>query len=993
MNKIKSLVLAGSICCSILPLSAGERPFLGDSRPPRSIVIGKNAVATLKPGQADAAEIVIASKASKMTAFAASELQSLLEQKLGVRYPIVRTPSPDKVSFILGINNWSKAAGIDGSKLCRDAFIIRTIGKKIYILGRDDPKFDQVRAINNASAWAFHYEKGTVFGVYDFLERFADIRFYFAGGGTIIEHGTVTIPEIKIYDRPDFEARSVQPFSGKHFLADQPGKGVKERNLDNLRSRFQTRYVPCCHGLSNLGYWTRFGKTHPEYFAMDNRGQRVTSARPGVWMPHYCYNSPVKEELYQDARSCLLNEPADKRGIRLMSGKIGWSPTAQQPGFVFCAMPGDNFLRCQCPKCKPVMKNNRTISDFYWGFVFDLAERLQKEKIPGYVTNMSYVPYDLVPQNGRKIPSNVYVMLACSGPWKNRYPDAQQKDMDRIRDWVKFGGRKIWLWNYVHKYNNAYPGIPHSTPKAVGTFYKNFAPLTYGAFMESSTDFYHFNLLNYYVFGKVAWDNRTDVDALLAEYYKKMFGPAETPMRKFFERVEELWMQKMLKDPIETPLGPVFGKASDQECWVKIYSPAERKNLTAFFDQAEKLAAKAPAALARVKLFRKLFLDEILKNGELYDRQIAGVPRFTANAAVLKDDEKIVIDGVLDEPVWKKGGFYLQNVKGHTDRSHVMLAADSKNLYIAFDFAEPEMVKVNAPNRSDSDSNVWKDNGVEIFINPDCTRKNYYLAIMNSAGNVRSYFYPTAYALKTARKWVAGCERAVKTGEKSWQGELRIPLASLKIVKPEKIVFNIARHQVRTGMKDQYYSWSPFLNRSLVSMFHDPDNFGTVLFGAKPVENVLSDGDFLLEPQNKQARFGGKWFTSARPDPGVKVGYDENTFISGFRSVLLESEGKSAMLRHDLPDLKPNTKYRISYFVKLENVQPKGKVSGAVLNIAAGGNMWFPRKRLIGNVPWTYQEAMFTTKPEIGNNNYLLLYLMNSSGKAWFDRIRLEEVK
>lgn len=38
------------------------------------------------------------------------------------------------------------------------------------------------------------------------------------------------------------------------------------------------------------------------------------------------------------------------------------------------------FLRCQCPKCKPFMKDNRTISDFYWGFVFDLAERLEEVK-------------------------------------------------------------------------------------------------------------------------------------------------------------------------------------------------------------------------------------------------------------------------------------------------------------------------------------------------------------------------------------------------------------------------------------------------------------------------------------------------------------------------------------------------------------------------------------------------------------------------------------
>ena len=639
------------------------------------------------------------------------------------------------------------------------------------------------------------------------------------------------------------------------------------------------------------------------------------------------------------------------------------------------------------------MKDNRTISDFYWGFVFDLAERLQKENIPGIVTNMSYYPYNLVPR-GRKMPSNVYVMLASSGPWKNRYPDAQRKDMDLIREWVDFGGKKVWLWNYVNKFANAYPGIPHSTPKAVGTFYQNAAPLIHGAFMESETDLYQFNLLNYYVFGKVAWNNRTDVEKLLQDYCGKMFGPAAAPMRKFIDRVEELWMQKMLKDPVETPLGPVFGKASDLECWNHIYSAAERKKLTTWFDQAEKLAAKTPGPLSRVKLFRKLFLDEILKHGSQFDDQIAGVRHFSGNAAKLKDGEKITVDGILDEPIWKNGGISLQNIRGkNTNLSRMMLAADSENLYIAFEFAEPKMDKVKCPNRKDNDlNNVWKDNGVELFFNPDCSRKNYFQLIMNSAGNILAKTYPAAYAVKNARPWNVSCERAVKSDGKSWRGELRIPLADLKTAKMDKMVFNASRHQVRDGLPEEYYSWTPYLNRSLVSIFHDPDNFGTLFFEKEPAKNLISDGDFIL-PRRSRSQFGGKWYCSVVRPKNTNIDYDSNHFISGSRSICIEVKDSSDALRHDLPDLKPNTKYRISYFVKLDNVQLKGQFSGAVLNIYAGGNKWFPAKWLYGTVPWTYQQGTFTTGPDIGNKSYLLLYLMKANGKVWFDRIRLEEMK
>lgn len=987
-------LIGGLVLLQILPLPA-ESPFLEDSRPPRITRTGNKINYRLIPGEKDAAEIVIGKQASKMTLFAAEELQSLLEQKLQVKYPIVRKPSPEKISLILGINSFSKAAGIDDSRLCRDAFIIKSEGNKIYILGRDDPSFDQKTALAHADGFAFYHEKGTVFGVYDFLERFADVGFFFAGGGTVIDPGPVAIPDIDIYDRPDFEARQVQPFEGRHFLKESPGRGIRERNLDMLRMRYQTRYVPCSHGLGNLGYWTRFGKSHPEYFAMDRFGRRVTGPRAGVWMAHYCYTSGVKEELYQDAKSCLLNEPASKRGIRMLENQektVEWSPTAQKPGSVFCAMPGDSFFRCECPRCKPFMKNNRTISDFYWGFVFDLAGRLQKEKIPGIVTGMVYAPYNLIPQ-GKKMPSNVYVFFATGGPWQNRYQEAQKRAMNKIREWVEFGGHKVSLWNYANKFDNAYPGIPQSTPRAVGDFYKNFSPFIVGAFLESETDFYQFNLLNYYVFGKVAWNVQTDVEKLLQNYCVKMFGPAAGPMRKFIDRLEELWLMRVIKNPVETDKGPIYPRASDLECWTRIYSREERENLARLLNQAEKMANKEPGPLARVKLFRSLFLVPILTQGKKYDLQTDSISRFTGSGTMLQDHEKIVIDGELDEPVWKKGGIYLQNISGKdTDRSRVILAADSKYLYIAFDFSEPNMNLVCCPDRKAGDDEVWKDNGLELFFNPDLSRKNYCQLTMNSAGNIRTNYYPTAYASNAGRPWNLPCKRAIKYSGSSWRGELRIPLSALHMQSPEKIVMNAVRHQVRRGMPDQYYSWSPYLNKSLVSMFHDPVNFGTVLFPEKNPPNLIQNEDFSM-PERGKTLFGGKWYCSADRPRNTRIGFDSNTFISGFRSICLETRNGTDALRQDLPTLKPGTRYRISFFIKLENVLLKNRLfSGATLNIWSDRNLWFPEKRLSGTIPWTYQEFIFKTGPNVKKGSYLLLYLQNADGKVWFDRIRLEEL-
>lgn len=108
--------------------------------------------------------------------------------------------------MILGINKWSKKAGIDERKLCRDAFIIKTAGKDVYILGRDDAKADLRSNDKWGGVWGTLNEHATLFGVYDFLERFGGVRFYFPNelGIYMPENKAMEIPEIDIFRPPGF---------------------------------------------------------------------------------------------------------------------------------------------------------------------------------------------------------------------------------------------------------------------------------------------------------------------------------------------------------------------------------------------------------------------------------------------------------------------------------------------------------------------------------------------------------------------------------------------------------------------------------------------------------------------------------------------------------------------------------------------------------------------------------------------------------------------
>ena len=95
--------------------------------------------------------------------------------------------------------------------------------------------------------------------------------------------------------------------------------------------------------------------------------------------------------------------------------------------------------------------------------------------------------------------------------------------------------------------------------------------------------------------------------------------------------------------------------------------------------------------------------------------------------------------------------------------------------------------------------------------------------------------------------------------------------------------------------------------------------------------------------------------------------------------------------------LKSNTKYRISFKVKLENVVQMSKsASGFCVNIWDDANRWFPRGRwLAGTMDWTYMSFIHKTSAKAGNakTSYIHARLMNCTGTAWVDDISIEEIE
>ena len=568
-------------------------------------------------------EIVIDPKAPATVKFAASELSSLLSEVFGAKPKTVSSPTPARGHIYLGDSGWAASAGIAVKDLERDAFIMKCSGGDVYIAGRDDADADPVRLLDRG-VWAQHYERATVFGVYEFLERYAGVRMYFPG-----PLGTIT-PRCRSFKVPDGLDETVRPaFTVRHYSTYTDGeyfegpKMVKinpRKNLNAIRLRMDTADIPCCHGQTHMQLLERFGDTHPEYFMMQ-KGKRRTDPsvnHPGI----ICLTSGVWNEIGKDCEAYLTGESRGyKWGSCFKYGK-------------YCdVMCQDGLMRCECENCRRSLGTGRYwASELVWSNTCAIARRLSSKGIPGYLTQMAYTSYKGIPKTV-DIPGNVLVMLAQRGPWTMHEPRTFKSDFAELKAWVeKMHGHKLWMWTYINKYRFLnLPDIPTITPRVVGEYFKAVQPYVFGAYAESEGDKFLYNHLNYAMFSRICWHPETDVGAWLDEYYRLMYGAAAAEIKVAFGIFEDKWTREIANATVEMPDGPLANPPCEHFIWHEVYSPAVIDGLERLFDRAAAKVSANSIEGQRVALMRRELFEPLARRARKYIED--SVPAATATGA------------------------------------------------------------------------------------------------------------------------------------------------------------------------------------------------------------------------------------------------------------------------------------------------------------------------------------------------------------------------
>jgi len=192
-------------------------------------------------------------------------------------------------------------------------------------------------------------------------------------------------------------------------------------------------------------------------------------------------------------------------------------------------------------------------------------------------------------------------------------------------------------------------------------------------------------------------------------------------------------------------------------------------------------------------------------------------------AAAVAVDEPPAIDGKLDDACWDEAielsGFHVFGRAAPAKYPTAMMLVTARDsLYIALRCAKGKGPFKFAATPYMRDGDVFKDDSVEIFLQPDPTSTKYYQFVVNPLG---SRYDGTGRDRSWDGEWKAAAAKT-RTG---WSLELAIPFATLGAGRPkpgEAWGFSVVRNEVAGGESS---CWA-----DLSAGFHDPANFGRLVF-------------------------------------------------------------------------------------------------------------------------------------------------------------------
>jgi len=596
------------------------------------------------------ASIVIAKDPTPSARLAALELQYHVGLITGAVLPI--KTDQDKVAglrILVGDSEAARKLGFRGDDFQAQEYLIKFLPDAIVLIGRDwqdtepnrrEAGVDTLQATIQSYRQKINYceavgrtpktesekesielpgifdDQSTCYAVYDFLERFCDVRWY---GPTelntnFVPRSTLTIGKKDVRRAPAFKHRHYTDNWSWPITLDQ-WNNPSQAAADLYARRMRRGGSKWAGNHSLYQYYDRFGKKTaemPELFE-EERPEYFAKGYPLGPNTQMCYTNPALiQQVTQDARDYF-----DGKGIR----------GNRQPalGDYFAIVPMDDARWCKCDTCQAVLAKDRgrirgahfssgTASNYLFGFVNAVAKEVRKTHPDKFISTLAYHVYAYPPD----FPLEPNVAVAPCIQVRNFWaPLVAKNDLDFYRQWVDRRDRPIHLWNYgcfpmelaLNKNWNCFPGFSaHRIADLIKMYYRDGVQGVFLCGMGEQVDFY--------VMMKLYDDPSLDVDALLNEFFTRHFGAASEPMKQFYLRIESIFNDSN-NYPEEVRTKENQFHQNEEIAWKYLGTEERMNELGALMSQAEQLA-KTDLEKQRVALWKKGVWDYMLEGRAKY---------------------------------------------------------------------------------------------------------------------------------------------------------------------------------------------------------------------------------------------------------------------------------------------------------------------------------------------------------------------------------------
>lgn len=573
------------------------------------------------------AVIILPEKPSPVVVNAARVLQDHIKQISGAELPIrtevkiTVSPTQDQAWVLIGEGKLTDKLGLSSKGLGAGGIVLYAKGHVLALFGTD--------------AHTPSDPHGTRYAVTTFLEDKLGIRYLWPGElGKVVPHReTIVVKDFERRFTPKLAQRRIRSMGYHDRIQvglDRLGFKKKDYERQWIEGQRTQAESPDWFGWQRLGgtlnlnaghafphLWAKYGKDHPEWFALQHDGSRDQSKNP------------------DRARLCVSNADLIAAIAKEKIEELNKNPNLL--GVSIAPNDGGRPAFCTCPKCEALDSakgrkvvlwdfskgtgrdfEHLSLTDrmvFFWNTI---AEQVAKKHPDKLLVVDAYSVYAAPPVE-RKLHPNLVVRFAPLSYHDEGYRQESLREWD---GWSK-AAKKIYF-----RPNLMLAGRRDGMPLLyVHKFGKDFRYLADHGMMGTDFDACCHNWatqgLNYYVVARLHWNPEQDVDAIVDDYCQAGFGPAAKSVRRYFDGLEALMDEA----------------ATKKEKPTNIFHPKALGKLRKELDQARKDAGRDPVITKRIA-----FLEIGLRWTEI---EVAAHALVADPAKANKEAVKKTLDGRL----------------------------------------------------------------------------------------------------------------------------------------------------------------------------------------------------------------------------------------------------------------------------------------------------------------------------------------------------------